>query len=85
MSFEREVSRVEKVDGRFGNVAFERLGTPRQEKRIVLSPYRQESWFVRPEIILESWIGRNVTLVITEEVQLDFVSARSGQVKLSRE
>jgi hypothetical protein len=38
MSFEREVSRVEKVDGRFGNVAFERLGTPRQEKRIVISP-----------------------------------------------
>jgi hypothetical protein len=56
MSFKREVARVEETNGRAGNVAFERLGTPRQKEGIVLSPYGQETWFMCPEVILESWV-----------------------------
>src|SRR5262245_29075671 len=82
MSLEREVARVEEVDGRFGNVAFERLGTLRQKKGIVLSPYPQEAWLVGPEVILEVWVGRNVALVIAEQIQLDFVGTRTGQIKI---
>ena len=56
MSLEGEVARVEEMDHRAGNVAFERLGTTRQKEGIVLSPDGQETWFVCPEVILESWI-----------------------------
>ncbi len=35
----REVARVEETNRRSGNVAFERLGAPRQKEGIVLSPY----------------------------------------------
>jgi len=36
--------RVEEMNYGIGNIAPERLSTPRQEKRIVLSPCRQEAW-----------------------------------------
>src|SRR5215471_12134223 len=55
MSFKREVASVEEMNGRTGNIAFERLGTGRQEERIVLSPCCKEAWLVRPKIILEHW------------------------------
>src|SRR5262245_33006589 len=75
MSFKREVTRVEETNGRTGNVSFERLGTLRQEEGVVLSPCRQEARFVRPKVILESRIERDVTLVVAEHVQLNLVSA----------
>src|SRR5215468_4647419 len=46
MSLQREVARIEEMNLRTGNVAFEGLGTCRQEKRIVLAPHRQERWLV---------------------------------------
>src|SRR4029077_16186304 len=82
MSLEREVARIEEMDRRTGNVASERLGTLRQEEGIVLSPRRQEARFVRPEVILEGWVGRHVALIVAEEVQLDFVGARTGQIEI---
>ena len=45
MSLEREVARVEEMDFRTGNVAFERLGTCWQEKRIVLAPHRKVDYY----------------------------------------
>jgi hypothetical protein len=75
MSLKREVARIKEMDRRTGNVASERLGTLRQEEGIVLSPHRQEARFVRPEIILEGWVGRDVALIVAEEVQLDFIGA----------
>src|SRR5260370_38003877 len=82
MSLEREGARVEELDERTGNVASERLGPRRQEERIVLSPCRKEAWLVRPEIILESWVERDVALVVAEQVQLEFVGAGAGQIKI---
>src|SRR5262249_47659991 len=82
MSFKREVASIEEMNGRTGNVAFERLGTRRQKERIVLSPCRKEAWLLRPKIILESWVERDIALVVAEQVQLDFVGARTSQIKI---
>jgi hypothetical protein len=82
MSSKREVARVEETNRRAGNVAFERLGTPRQKEGIVLSPYGQETWFVCPEVILESWVECDVTLVVAEQIQLNLVGARAGQIEV---
>ena len=38
---------------------------------------------MHPKIILESWIERDVALVVAEEVQLDFVGARTSQIKIA--
>ena len=35
-----------------------------------------------PEIILEAWAGRDVALVIAEEIQRDFIGGRTGQIKI---
>ena len=35
-----------------------------------------------PEVILERWVERNVALVIAQQIQLDFVCARTGQIKI---
>src|SRR5262249_21313193 len=82
VSFKREVASVEEMNGRTGNIAFERLGTRRQEERIVPSPCRKEAWLVHPKIILKSWVERDVALVVAEQVELDFVGARTGQIKI---
>jgi hypothetical protein len=63
------------MDHRTGNVASERLGTARQEEGIVLSPHRQERGLVRPEVLLECRVERDVALVVAEQVQLDLVGA----------
>jgi hypothetical protein len=60
MRLEREVAGVEELNGRTWNVAFECLGTARQKEGIVLSSHCQETWFVRPEVILESWVERDM-------------------------
>jgi len=62
------VARVEETNRRAGNVASERLGAPRQKEGIVLSLYGQEMWFVCPEVILESWVECDVTLVVAEQI-----------------
>lgn len=62
------------------NVASERLGTRRQEKAIVLSPRRQETWLMSPEIGLERRVERNVAFVAAKQVQLNLVGTRAGQI-----
>jgi hypothetical protein len=59
-----------------------RLGTARQEKRIVLSPNCQETWLVSPEIALEDRVKRDVVLVIAQQVQLNLIGARAGQIEV---
>ena len=82
MGLEREVARVEEMDCGTGNIAPERLGTARQEKRIVLSPNCQETWLVSPEIALEDRVKRDVALVIAQQVQLNLIGARAGQIEV---
>jgi len=76
------VARVEETNRCSGNVAFERLGTTRQKEGIVLSPYGQETWFVCPEVILESWVECDVALVVAKQVRLNLVGAGAGQIGL---
>src|SRR5262249_8877365 len=82
VGLEREVARVEEVDRRAGNVASERLGAARQKEGVVLSPHRQEGRLARPEVALKGRVERDVALVITEEVQLDLVSAAAAQIEV---
>jgi hypothetical protein len=73
VGFEREVARFEEMDHGIGNIAPERLSTARQEKGIVLSPDREETWLVSPEVILERRVERDVALVVAQQVQLNLV------------
>ena len=47
MRFQGEMAGVEEADDRTGHVPLERLGTRRQEERIVLAPDREEGWRYR--------------------------------------
>ena len=82
MSLKRKVTGVEEMDFGIGNIAPEGLSTTRQEKRIIPSPHRQEPRLLRPEVILERWIERDVALVVVEQVQLDLVSAAARQIEV---
>src|SRR5439155_25052119 len=82
MGFECEVARVEELDYRTGNVASERLSAARQEEGVVPSPHRQEAGLVRPEVIWECRVERDVALVVAEQVQLDLVGAGAGQIEV---
>ena len=64
------------------DVAFERLGARREEERIVLAPHRQETRLVSAEILLESWIERDIGLVVTEQVELQLIGAGPAQVEV---
>src|SRR5262245_45543231 len=82
MRFQCEMAGVEEADDRSGHIAFERLGTGRQEERIVPAPDRQQGWLVRSEVLLESGVQRDVALVVAEQVQLDLVRTGTGQVEV---
>ena len=53
-----------------------------QEERVILSPGREQEWLVRPKIVLEDRIERDVALVVAQQVQLYFVRAGSGQIEV---
>src|SRR5215472_6465021 len=57
-----------KMDSRIGHVASERLGTRRQEEGIVLSPYRQKAWLLRPGSNLECRVEPGIALVVAAQV-----------------
>src|SRR5262252_5706975 len=77
MSLEREVAGVEEAYDSVRHVAFERLGARRQKKRIVLAPSCQEWRLVLAKIGLKFGVQRDVALVVAEQVELHFISARS--------
>src|SRR6516164_1257547 len=79
LAFEREMTRFEQMDLGIWNVLFERLGTGGQKKWIVLAPHGQQRRPLRPEILLEFGIERDIALVIAEQIELDFVIAGSGK------
>src|SRR5215831_461036 len=82
MGLQREVSGIKKAHVCTWIVAFERLGTHREEERIVLTPYRQETRLVSAEILLEGWVEHDIALVITEQVELQLIGSRPSQVKV---
>src|SRR6266700_4336729 len=82
MRFQREVPGVEESDDCVGDVALERFGARRQEKRIVLAPHCQKRRLMLAKIGLEFGIQRDVALVIAEEVELHFIGARSCEIEV---
>src|SRR5262249_42876899 len=82
MRFQCKVSGVEEADDRIRNIALECLSTRGQEERIVLAPHSEELRLMVAEILLESRIERNVALVVSEQVELQIVRTRPGQIKI---
>src|SRR5262249_17958268 len=82
MALKRKVTGVEEMDFGIGNIPPEGLSTTWQEKRIIPSPRCQEPRFVRPEVVLEGWVERDVALVVAEQVQLDLVGAGARQIEV---
>src|SRR5262245_30800221 len=80
--FQREVAGVEETHVATRNVALVRLGSLRQEERVILAPYRQEGWLVRAEVLLEGRVERDVALVVSEQVELQLGSAGPAQIKV---
>src|SRR4029450_4451176 len=73
---------VEEAHVSVWNVTLERLGAWRQEKRIVLAPSCQKRRLVLAKVGLEFGIERDVALVVAEEVELDFIGARSCKIEV---
>src|SRR5262249_22245016 len=71
LAFKREMTRIEQMHLGIRNILPERLGAGGQEKRIVLAPYGQQRRALRPGILLEFGIERDVTLIVAQQIQLD--------------
>src|SRR6516165_11268241 len=82
MRFQREVTGVEESDDCVGDVALERFGARRQEKRVVLAPSCEKRRLVLAKIGLEFGKQRDVALVVAEQVELYFISARSCEIEV---
>src|ERR1700733_10776127 len=82
MRLKREMAGVDEVDFRFRQIAFERLGTGRQEYRIVLAPDRQQRRLMGAEVFLESWIEFDVRAIVVPQVQLLFERVVFFQIEL---
>src|SRR6266567_205041 len=79
---EGEMAGVEEADVSVWNVTLERLGARRQEKRVVLAPSCQKRRLMLAKIGLEFGIERDVALVVPEQVELHFISARSCEIEV---
>src|SRR5258705_3207444 len=79
---EGEVAGIEEAHVSVWNLTLERLGARRQEKRVVLAPSCQKRGLVLAKIGLEFGIQRDVALVVAEEVELHFISARSCEIEV---
>jgi len=83
MGFERKVAGVE--ESHFcRNVVVERLRTASQKEGVIFAPSRQEWWLVFAEIGLEFRIHGDVVLIIAQEFELHFISARTRQTEIIR-
>src|SRR5262249_33540085 len=79
LAFRREMTRVKQMHLGIRNVLLERLGASGQEKRIVLAPYGQQRRPLRPQVLLEFGIERDIALVVAEQIELDLVIAGPGK------
>jgi hypothetical protein len=79
---ESEVASVEEAHVSIWNVTLERFGARRKEKWVVLAPGCKKARFVLAKIGLEFGIQRYVALVVPEEVELYFISARSCEIEV---
>src|SRR5262249_60398974 len=73
------MTRIEQMHLGIRNILPERLGAGGQEKRIVLAPYGQQRRALRPEVLLEFGIERDVTLVVAEQIEVDLVLAGASK------
>ena len=74
--------RVEEPHHGVGDVALERLRARREEERVVLTPDGEQWRLAVAEILLKDRIQRDVASVITKEVELYFIGARSSEIEI---
>lgn len=75
--FESEMSGIEELDSRVGQIFAKCLCSGGNEKWIVLAPDRQQRGLRFPEIFLELWIELYVRRVVEKQIQLDLFVSRS--------
>jgi len=63
-----------------GQVALEGIGSGRDERRIVLSPYSKQGRLMSTEILLELWIECNIRAIVQNEVVLHLCPSRLADV-----
>src|SRR5262245_55306483 len=80
MGLQGEVTGVEEAHLGRRDVTLERFRAWRKEERVVLAPDREQARRVLTEVFLERGVKRDVALVVAEQVQLDFIGARTGKV-----
>jgi hypothetical protein len=78
-AFEGEVTGVEEVNFRVRVVPPEGLGARRQKERIVLSPDCESRGTMSADVFLESGVERDIAVVVTKQIELDLVVARSSE------
>src|SRR5690349_20807370 len=79
VGLECEVAGVEQPHLSVAVVALERLGTRREEERIVLAPHREQRRSVRTVVFVELRVPRDIAALIEEQVELDLVIARTNE------
>src|SRR5262245_36471125 len=82
VGLQREMAGVNEADDRVRDVTLERLGSSRQEERIIPAPHREQARPVVPEVLLEDRVERDVALVVTEQVELQLGHAGASQVEV---
>src|SRR5215472_18396282 len=80
MRLEREVAGFQQPDVGARDVTLKGLGSSGQEERVVPAPDGQQRWLARPEVLLERGVQLDVAGVVEEEIQLNLVRARTGEV-----
>ena len=60
MAFEGEMSAGYEMDFGIGHIALEGIGSGRDERRVILTPYGQQWWLVITQILLELRIEGHV-------------------------
>src|SRR6516165_5767196 len=78
MRLQGEVPGLEEAHDGVGDIALELLGACREEERIIPAPGCQEARLGGTEILLEGRIERDVTLIVSKQIELHFVGARAG-------
>src|SRR5262249_34733550 len=64
---EREVTRVQQLDIRCGDVALKGFGSCGQKERVVAAPDGQQRWLVSAEVVLEPRVEVDIARVVENE------------------
>jgi hypothetical protein len=82
MRFQREVTRVEKVQLRVRNVPLVRLRPFNREKWIIGSPDDEHARLFGPEVLMPAIVKCDIRLIVMKKIELNGVVARAIEKEL---